>query len=233
MNSLLSRIEFRDGRPIVRAIGCSVDDLVRRLEGGEPGVKVASGAPLDFLGGLEYAALGDASSEGCSLVQQPPDRPLLGEALSEPQLARVFPHASQVTLLALSAGLLQIHDFWEASHEAAQEADDLGERKFSAYWHAIAHRREPDPGNASYWFRRVGKHPLFPALAEAAAPLLAEFGDERLASRLIGPGGWDPAAMTDLWASSRPGTKEETLARRLQRLELGLLLAATAGAAAD
>ena len=60
--------------------------------------------------------------------------------------------------LALAAGLLQIHDFWDASHEAAQEADDLGERDFSAYWHGIAHRREPDAGNASYWFRRVGRH---------------------------------------------------------------------------
>ena len=232
MNPLQGRIVVVDGRPIVKTTGTSVDDVVRRLEGGEPTVMVAAGEPLDLIAALAFAALGDDASEGCALVQQSPYRPRLDEALSEPELSRLFPHASQVALLALSAGLLQIHDFWEASHEAAQEADDLGERRFSAYWHAIAHRREPDPGNASYWFRRVGKHPLFPALADAAAPLLNEYGDARLTARLTASGGWDPAVMIELCTKSKPGTKQAALARRLQRLEMSLLLAATAKAAA-
>lgn len=232
MNSLEGRIEVVDGRPIVKTTGLSIEEAVRRVEGGEPTLIVAAGEPLDLIAALMFAALGDDASEGCALVQQPPNRPRLHEALSEPELSKLLPHASQVALLALSAGLLQIHDFWEASHEAAQEADELGERRFSAYWHAIAHRREPDPGNASYWFRRVGKHPISPALADAAAPLLREYGDDPLTARLTGSGGWDPAVMIELCTKSKPGTRQAALARRLQRLEMGLLLAATAEAAA-
>jgi hypothetical protein len=148
---------------------------------------------------------------------------------SEPALAELLPNASRPARLALSAALLQILDAWEASHEAAQEADDLGERRFSAYWHGIAHRREPDAGNAAYWFRRVGRHALFPALAAAARPSLDAHGDAIWKARLIGPGGWDPLAMVDLCTRSRAGSEEERLARRLQRLEMSILLEATAG----
>jgi hypothetical protein len=128
----------------------------------------------------------------------------------------------------LSAGLLLLHDFWVASHEAAQQADDLGERRFSAYWHGIAHRREPDAGNAAYWFRRVGRHSIFPPLGEQAKPLLEEHGDAALTARILGQGGWNPMAMIDLCTQTASGTHHETIARKLQRLEMQLLLDATA-----
>jgi hypothetical protein len=142
----------------------------------------------------------------------------------------VFPSATSPSRLALAAGLLQVCDFWDASHEAAQKADDLGERDYSPYWHGIAHRREPDPGNAAYWFRRVGRHPVFTPLAAAARPLLDEHGDSGLAGRLIASGAWNPSAMIQLCTEARPGTPVETLARQLQRLEMWLLLEATFGA---
>ena len=97
----------------------------------------------------------------------------------------MFPSVPHPKRLALAAGLLQMHDFWDASHDAAQQADDRGERGTSAYWHGIAHRREPDASNAAYWFRRVGRHAVFVPLAEAARPLFERRACGRSRNRLM------------------------------------------------
>lgn len=230
MSSLWERVEIIEGRPALKADGRPVTEIIERLESGESAEAVSDGRPLDLIAALGFSALGDDSSMGLALNQRPSVRPRLAAALSEGGVGQLFPSASRPERLALLAGILQVHDFWDASHDAAQEADDLGERRFSVYWHGVAHRREPDPGNASYWFRRVGKDPLLPILAEAARPLLENHGDDRLTDRLIGSGGWDPFAMVDLCSAARAGTRERTLARRLQRLEMKLLLEATATA---
>jgi hypothetical protein len=213
----------------LRSDGRTVSDLVGRLELGElPAAMVATGAvtPADVIAALAHEALGPDDALGLPLVQARPPRPRLQRVLSEPVWAEVFPRADRPSRLALAAGLLQLFDFWDASHEAAQQADDLGEREFSAYWHGIAHRREPDPGNAAYWFRRVGWHGLFAPLGEAARPLLDEFGDDALTSRMLA-GGWNPMAMIGLCAQAEPDSAREILARRLQRLEMWLLLEET------
>jgi hypothetical protein len=182
---------------------------------------------------LVEAALGDSEGLGPALVQGPPAHPRLADALSHQALSKLFPSSPRPAILALSAGLLQMYDFWEASHTAAQEADDLGETQFSAYWHGIAHRREPDASNAAYWFRRVGRHPLLPALARAARPILEDHGDPRLDSQLTSKGAWNTMAMIDLCTGAKAGTPQERLARRLQRLEMQMLLEATAAAVAS
>ena len=186
-----------------------------------------NGSPVDLIAALSRTALGADESLGPALVQAKPRQPAIFPTLTEPAWASIFPDASHRSRLALAAGLLQVHDFWEASHDAAQRADDLGEKDFSAYWHGIAHRREPDAGNASYWFRRVGNHPNFKALAKEAHPLLDQHGDQALSARLISGGVWNPSAMIDLCTKAKPGSPNETIARRLQRVEMWLLLEAT------
>jgi hypothetical protein len=230
MTSLWDYLAWDEGEPRVRAgagAGVAVKAALLRLETGE---RIESlGLSCDErLAVLGYAALNGPGTLGPALVQAEPGHPLLESYLNETAVGQLYPEASRPARLALAAGLLQIHDFWEASHEAAQVADDLGERCFSAYWHGIAHRREPDPGNAAYWFRKVGRHPVFAALHDAARPLLEVHGDHRLTERLLVQGGWNPSAMIDLCTEARPGKPNEALARRLQRLEMQLLLDATA-----
>jgi uncharacterized protein (DUF433 family) len=234
MSGLWGRVEVRGDDPVCRATGVPVRDVVAALEEGQAPARAAAALGLDaadLVAALGHAGLGEADDGGPGLVQGRPARPGLAGALAEPAWAGLLPGASRPARLALAAGLLQIHDFWDASHEAAQEADDLGERASSAYWHGIAHRREPDSGNASYWFRRVGRHPVMAGLAEAARPLVLAGGEPGLADRLAPRGGWDPSAFLALCNDGRPGPGVAKLARSLQRLEMILLLEATAAAA--
>jgi hypothetical protein len=60
--------------------------------------------------------------------------------------------------------------------------------------------------------------------------LLDQEGDAQLANRLIPGGDWNPMVMIELCTQARPGTREESVARKLQRLEMWLLVEATCAA---
>ena len=230
MGSLWERLNGVGGEARLRGgSALPVAEIIGRLEAGES-AGISELAAADLLASLAFAALGGDDALGPALIQQAPPRPRLKTALEEPAVAKLLPGSNRPARLALAAGLLQIHDFWDSSHEAAQAADDLGERGFSAYWHGIAHRREPDAGNAAYWFRRVGRHAVSGPLAQAARPILERHGDNRWTARLVGGDAWNSQAMIDLCTGARPGSDQETLARRLQRLEMQLLLDATVDA---
>ena len=49
---------------------------------------------------------------------------------------------------------------WEAAHRLAQDVDSTD----GAWVHAYLHRREGDPGNASYWYRRASRPPAHGSL---------------------------------------------------------------------
>ncbi len=67
----------------------------------------------------------------------------------------------------LGAGLLLLHDYLDDSHQLSQRNEGSGRPRTADYWHGIMHRREPDAGNAAYWFRRVGSHPILQEIGDS------------------------------------------------------------------
>lgn len=107
---------------------------------------------------------------------------------------------------ACLAGLWLHHDFLDESHSLSQEIATLE----GSYWHAIMHRREPDPGNSKYWWRKVGSHPIFQQLAQQAPSVGYQFTD--------------PFAFVDFVERVRDtGSAEEETAKKVQELEWRLL----------
>ena len=97
---------------------------------------------------------------------------------------------------AAMAGLYLYFGCWDQAHEIAQAVETAE----GSYWHAIVHRQEPDAANSGYWFRQVGSHPIFPALAKIA-----------------GVARWDPMEFIRQCERAAPGALE------LQRAEWQLL----------
>src|SRR5580698_8226196 len=70
------------------------------------------------------------------------------------------PVADRSMALACISGLWLLHDFLDESHAISQDLSSAT----GGFWHAIMHRREPDPGNSKYWWRQVGQHPVLDLL---------------------------------------------------------------------
>jgi len=110
--------------------------------------------------------------------------------------------------------------YFSCFDECHQLCQDLPGAEAS-YWHAILHRQEPDAGNAGYWFRRVGRHDIFPALLTAAKEISAARPQAGLK-----PGtDWNPYEFVDFCESARqrPGSPAFEAAREVQRAEWQLL----------
>ena len=130
---------------------------------------------------------------------------------------------------AILAGLLQLNNFLDESHNHSQSIQGQGQDVNGDYWHGIMHRREPDYGNAKYWCRRVGSHPCFQQLPELAQQAFDECPSSDAAhwkSRLAGESGWDAAAFVDLCEATERSSDDDltTAAKRIQWAEMLILL---------
>ncbi len=118
------------------------------------------------------------------------------------------------------AGLWLGNGFLDQSHTISQGIHTTT----GSYWHGIMHRRELDFFNAKYWFRRVGDHPVFEELAEAARGIVR-------AAKAVGPAqylatqtGWDPFRFVDLCQAVHNGdVTSHNVCRQVARAEWQLL----------
>ena len=143
--------------------------------------------------------------------------PLAAGTCSSPEAYKRLHSASPRTLFpdsrapeAAMAGLYLYFSCLDEAHTIAQAI----ETPDGSFWHGIMHRQEPDAGNAAYWFRRVGRHAIFPQLRAAAESLGYTTG-----------AAWDPVAFIDACEEARrqPGSAQELLMQKVQLAEWQLL----------
>lgn len=159
---------------------------------------------------MPLAPAGVVSSPGLSLLRQTETGALFdGDEPASSEFAQCTRSALFLYFSAL-----------DESHKISQDIPSTT----GSYLHGIMHRQEPDYSNSKYWFRRTGRHELFPTLREECTRL--RFRSEAIEQRLSARPDWDPDWFIDQCEQAVNGTASADVARDLesiQRLEWRLV----------
>jgi hypothetical protein len=145
------------------------------------------------------------------------------ESTLNKELDELLPASNSDSCLLLRAVVLLWHDHLDAAHTIAQSIENAD----GAFIHGIMHRREPDYGNATYWFRRVGRHGAFPEIARQAGQFLEAKKDTALHSQLVPAGSWDAYAFIaacEQATQRQPDDARRRVLREVQRIESEALM---------
>ena len=116
--------------------------------------------------------LNELNSRDLSLLPGSIDKSM-NQKINQLQLSE-FSHKAKA---CIKAGLLEWNDDIHASHDICQDIYS----KTGSYWHGIMHRREPDYGNAKYWYYKFPGYPTFDDL-RAFALNLDDAGNQEIIS---------------------------------------------------
>jgi len=167
--------------------------------------------------GADVAAILAMEADGSALLSLlcgPCSNENAHRQLAKHDAKKLFPASKDP--LAPMAGLWLYFNCFEEAHKLIDDPSSAD----ATFWHAILHRREPDAGNAAYWFRRLGDHPIFKPLALETREIL-----KRNPTAEFRIGQWDPFAFINFCERAReqPGSIQERVAMEIQRAEWQLL----------